>query len=212
VDYRGLSRSEDWRHLIDSLSRSDPERLAPGAERLAFWINAYNVLAIDVVVQHYPVASIRDAGTLLRPVWKREAGRIGGRGTSLDEIEHERIRPAGDPRIHAAIVCASLSCPSLRREPFRAADLDAQLDDAMRAWMADPRKGLRLDPSGNAVWLSKIFDWFEADFAPEGGALRFAARFAPEPTARALEAGASRLRVRHMDYDWRLNDLASAAR
>jgi len=212
VDYRGLTRSAEWRRLLESLSGSDPSRLEGGAEALAFWVNAYNILAIDTVVRSYPLASIRDAGSLLRPVWKREAGRIGGRAYSLDEIEHERIRTAGDPRVHAAIVCASLSCPALRREPFRAADLDAQLDAAMRDWMADPNKGLRLDPASDTVWLSKIFDWFEEDFANAGGALRFAARYAPEPARQRLEAEGERPRVRYLDYDWRLNDLAGTPR
>jgi len=208
VDYRGLTRSAEWRRLLESLSRSDPSLLESREEQLAFWINAYNILAIDTVVRSYPLASIRDAGTLLRPVWKREAGRIGGRTYSLDEIEHEQIRRAGDPRVHAAIVCASLSCPALRREPFRAAELDAQLDAAMRAWLADPNKGLRIDPASDTVWLSKIFDWFEEDFAAAGGVLRFAARYAPEPARHRLEAEGERLRIRYLDYDWRLNDLA----
>jgi hypothetical protein len=208
VDYRGLTRSADWRRLLESLSRSDPARLERREQQLAFWINAYNILAVDTVVRSYPLASIRDAGTLLRPVWKREAGRIGGRAFSLDEIEHGQVRSAGDPRTHAAIVCASLSCPALRREPFRAAELDAQLDDAMRTWMADPGKGLRLDPASDRVWLSKIFDWFAEDFAAAGGPLRFAARYAPEPARQTLESEGDRLRVRYFDYDWRLNDLA----
>jgi hypothetical protein len=87
-------------------------------------------------VRHPGIASIRDIGSLLRPVWNREAGRVGRRARSLGEIEHEILRPLGDPRIHGAIVCASVSCPPLRREPFAAARLDAQLDDQMRRWLA----------------------------------------------------------------------------
>ena len=89
VDYRALSSSPRWRQLISSLEASSPAALRRREERLAFWINAYNVLAIDLVLQNYPVVSIRDIGSLFSPVWKREAGRIGGRSYSLHEIEHE---------------------------------------------------------------------------------------------------------------------------
>ena len=97
----------------------------------------------------------------------------------------------GDPRAHAAVICASTSCPALRREPFSAARLDAQLDDAMRSWMADPGKGLKLDRAGNTIHLSKIYDWFEEDFAAQCGALKFDARYAPEDTKDWLKANAS---------------------
>ena len=154
VDYAALRRSEDWRRLVASLSASDPAQLAERSQRLAFWIDAYNVLAIELVVRNQPRESIRDIGTLFSPVWKREAGRIAGRPYSLDEIEHAILRPLGEPRIHAAIVCASVSCPSLAREPYRAETLDAQLDASLRRFLADPRKGSRLDAARGALVLS----------------------------------------------------------
>jgi hypothetical protein len=212
VDYRALTVSPQWRALVASLAASEPSRLASRDEQLAFWIDAYNILAIELVLKSYPVASIRDAGSIFRPVWKRTAGRVGGRGYSLDEIEHDIVRPLGDPRVHAALVCASTSCPALRREPFRAAELDRMLDAATQEWLADPRKGLRLEPESRTLWLSKVFDWFEPDFAAAGGVRRFAARYAPEAARRALEDEAASLRIRYLDYDWSLNDLAPAAR
>ncbi len=138
VDYRGLTRSADWPRLLESLAESRPEKLATPAEKLAFWINAYNILTIDLVVQHYPVSSIKDVGSFVRPVWDLEAGVVGGKTYTLDQVEHEILRPLGEPRIHAAIVCASISCPPLRREPYRAAALDAQLDDSLRRWLSNP--------------------------------------------------------------------------
>jgi hypothetical protein len=207
VDYLALTRSSDWRRLVESLAASDPAGLAGREQRLAFWINAYNILAIETVVAHYPVDSIRDVGSLWRPVWKRSAGRIAGEPYSLDRIEHEIVRPMGDPRAHAAVICASTSCPALRREPWRAERLDAQLDDAMRRWLADPGKGLRIDRADRTVTLSKIFDWFEEDFEAAGGALAFAARHAP-PDARAWIGANPDADVEYFDYDWRLNDLA----
>jgi hypothetical protein len=208
VDYAGLGRSAAWRRLVAGLERFDPDALGSRAERLAFWINAYNLLAIDLVVKGYPLESIRDLGSLWRPVWKREAGRVGGRPVTLDEIEHEILRPLGEPRIHAAIVCASLSCPALRREPYGAEQLEAQLDAAARRWLADREKGLALDPERGTLALSKIFDWFAQDFAAQGGVLAFATRHAPPAERAWLERHAGRARLRYLDYDWRLNDLA----
>src|SRR5262245_3971188 len=206
VDYAALRGSADWEALLASLAASEPARLATREERLAFWIDAYNVLAIDVVRRGYPVASIRDLGSLLRPVWKKPAGTIGGRSYTLDEIEHEILRPLGEPRIHGAIVCASLSCPPLRREPYRAAALDAQLDDNMRRWLADPRKGARLERASTTLTLSPIFDWFAEDFGDD--AVGFVARHLPPADAAWIREHRGELRVRWFEYDWSLNDTA----
>ena len=211
VDYRGLRGSADWGRLIASLERAEPPPPLERDAHIAFFVNAYNVLAIQVVLRGYPLESIRDAGSLIWPVWKRTAGRIGGEEYTLDQIEHEILRPLGEPRIHAAIVCASTSCPSLYREPFDAARLDAQLDRVVRAWLADPRKGLRLDRRSGTLHLSRIFEWFEEDFAAAGGVLAFARRYADPEVAAWLEAHPDRVRIEYFEYDWALNDLADPA-
>jgi hypothetical protein len=207
VDYRGLASSADWQRLVAGLDDADPESLDGRAERLAFWIDAYNILAIDLVVRHPGIASIRDIGSLLRPVWDREAGSVGGRARSLGEIEHEILRPMGEPRIHGAIVCASVSCPPLRREPFASTPLDAALDEQMRRWLASPAKGLRVDRETGTLHLSRVFDWFAEDFDASGGALAFASRYAPAPERAWLAAHAGELRIRNLPYDWALNAL-----
>ena len=209
VDYAALragpgARAPVWQKAVDELAGCRPETLH-GPDAMAFWIDAYNVLAIDVVVVRQPAKSIRDVGNLLRPVWRYEAGRIGGQAYSLDAIEHEILRPMGDPRIHAAIVCASLSCPPLRRAPFRGSDLEASLDDQMRRFLADPRKGARLD--GDTLWLSRIFDWFEDDFDAVGGVRAFVGPHLPAEIQSALRARPEPPRIRHLDYDWSLNAL-----
>ena len=209
VDYRALGRSAQWRRLVAGLAAVDPSRLRTREERLAFWIDLYNLLAIDLVVRHYPVASIRDIGNLLRSVWRREAGRVGGRPVTLHEVEHEILRPLGEPRIHAAIVCASTSCPSLRREPYTPARLDTQLDDSLRRFLADPDKGARYEPATHTLWLSRIFDWFEEDFEPAGGVLAFVEPHLDAGTRRALAGRGRPPRVRHLEYDWARNDLAA---
>jgi len=209
VDYAALKRSSAWQKLVFQLGRARPRSLASRADQLAFWINAYNILAIQMVVDHYPVASIRDIGSFLRPVWKRTAGRIDGESISLDEIEHDVLRKLGEPRIHAAIVCASTSCPSLRREPYTAEGLDDQLESSTRAWIASPTKGLAIDEAAGAVRLSRIFDWFASDFEKSGGVLAFVADHA-SPVQRAwLRENGARARIEYFEYDWTLNDVAS---
>ena len=195
VDYAGLRESGALEPVVASLAACRPEGLAK-AEAMSLWINAYNVLVIDKIVRERPERSIRDLGSLLRPVWKRPAGRVGGSMRSLHEIEHEILRPMGDPRIHGAIVCASQSCPSLRRESFDPARLDAQMEEQMRVFLADRRKGARQE--GTRLRLSKIFDWFEEDFRPAGGVVAFVRPyldFDPGPDPKVV----------WFDYDWSLN-------
>jgi hypothetical protein len=206
VDYAGLSRSVAWRRVVASLSEADTAALSSSSERLSFWINAYNILAIDFVVRSYPIASIRNLGSILRPVWDRQAGVIGGRPYTLNFIEHEILRPMGEPRVHGAIVCASRSCPSLRRSPYEAPQLEAQLSEAMTAWLADPRKGMRIDPKSRTVFLSRIFEWFAADFSSGGGVLEVVSRYAPETARTWLKRAMPDVRVKYLDYDWGLND------
>lgn len=208
VDYRALSSppvAASWRTLVDGLAGLPAP--ASRAEKLALWINAYNILAIDTVVHSYPIDSIRDVGSFLRPVWKRRAGVVAGRTVSLDEIEHAILRPLGDARMHAAIVCASTSCPSLRREPFTAAHLDAELDGAMRRWLASPTKGLRIDRDGGRVTVSRIFHWFAGDFDALGGVRAVVTRYAPEADRAWLQQHADDATLDYFDYDWSLNDV-----
>jgi hypothetical protein len=209
VDYPAIAKSQEWKRLVGSLADTHLASLRSRDEKLAFWINAYNLLAIDLVAEHYPVDSIRDIGSLFSPVWKRPAGVVGGRSVTLDEIEHEIVRPMGDPRAHAAVICASTSCPALPREPLRAATLDTQLDAAMHAWLADPGKGLRIDREANTIHLSKIFDWFDEDFAAAGGVLPFVTRYAPRPDQSWLREKGGRARIAYFDYDWNVNALAN---
>lgn len=209
VDYAALRTSPAWERLIVSLRESDPRRVRSRRAKIAFWINAYNILAIDLVRRHYPIDSIRSIGGFFSPVWKKKAGEIGGRSYTLHEIEHEILLPMGEPRVHGAMVCASLSCPPLRREPYRAADLDAQLDDNARRWLADPRKGARIDRATRTLRLSRILDWFADDFGDS--VLPFVAAHLPDDDASFVRAQGDALRIRYFDYDWSVNDYSTAA-
>ena len=195
VDYAAVAADAHYPAALSALASFPLAQLDGPRERMAFFINAYNLLAIKMVVDHQPLASIKDVGNLLWPVWKRAAGRLDGRPVSLDDIEHAHLRRAGDPRVHFAIVCASLSCPDLRAEPYRAAALESQLDEQVTAFLANPGKGLRVE--GNTVRVSKIFAWFAADFAAPGGIEKFIAGY--RALARDAKVEAT------LDYDWRLN-------
>ena len=210
VDYRGLQQEPaagEWRRLLGSLAETPPPSMRN--QELALWINAYNILAIDMVLRHYPVASIRDIGSLWRPVWKLEAGTVAGRPVSLHEIEHDILRPLGDPRIHAAIVCASTSCPSLWRQPYSPSRINEQLDDTMRRWLADSDKGLQIDRADNRVRLSQIFKWFREDFDALGGVAASIRLYAPEDPPEDvrgwLKAGGRNASIDYLPYDWSLN-------
>lgn len=190
VNYRGIAGDADFAAAVKIMSAFDLSQLKTRNEKLAFYINAYNVAAIRKVLEKYPAQSIRDAG---EGVWKQAAIELGGKSYSLDAIEHSILRPLGDARMHFAIVCASLSCPDLRREAYRAAKLGAQLEDQTRTFLNNTTKGLRTE--GNRLHQSAIFNWFAKDF---GDIARFQSRY-----VKNLPASAERL---ELPYNWQLNE------
>jgi len=195
VDYAGLGRDPRFAMVVNAIEQWPLSELDGREETLAFYINAYNVFAAKTVIEHLPVESIKDVGSVFKSVWKKPAGAIGGQVITLDDIEHERLRKMGEPRIHMAIVCASVSCPDLRTEAYRAERLDAQLDQQTQAFLDNTSKGLRLD--GSTAHTTRIFDWFGEDFAAAGGVAAFIRRYhdLPEGTPIALD----------LPYDWSLN-------
>ncbi len=205
VDYRGLAKAPEWKTLVHQVSSARPSRLNRHGQ-IAYWINAYNILTIDLVLKHYPVSSIKDIGSFFSPVWGVEVAKIEGQSISLDRIEHEILRPMGDPRVHSAIVCASISCPPLSRTPFRPEALDADLEAAMRAWLASPEKGFRIDRRAGRITISKIFDWFEDDFDAGGGVVDTIERYVADDDAHWLHSEGKKVSIRYFDYDWSLNE------
>ena len=209
VDYRGLRGESDPALLtyLASLSGAcgpDYERWTR-AERIAFWINAYNAFTVRLILDHYPIASIRKIGWLPGAAFREKfipmEGLKGG-SISLDDIENGTLRSAlREPRIHFALVCASRSCPPLRGEAYRGADLDRQLDDQARTFLHDPAKN-RVDAAAKTLYLSSIFQWFRGDFESAAGSL-------PSYVARYLDDGTGHLSdfdIKFLDYDWSLND------
>lgn len=220
-DYAGLKkdRSKLDTYLMQLRSLS-PEQLAKlkRADRYAFWINVYNAYTISLVVDNYPLESIKDLGGVFKSVWKKRfipLGRLYPEADegdlNLDEIEHEILRPRfKDARVHAAVNCASISCPALLDEAFVGERLNAQLDAQVRAWLADPSRN-QYDPGENRVRLSKIFDWFEEDFERDGGSvLGWVRKYAPDSRQNWL--GSAKIKIKYLDYDWDLNDSKSGGR
>jgi hypothetical protein len=203
VNYPAMKKDPAYSKLIADLKKFSPTTLKTPKEKMTFWINTYNVMAVKMVVDHYPVDSIKDAGSVFSSVWKKEVGVVGGKKVTLNDIEHEILRKMGDPRIHVAIVCASVSCPDLRNEAYTSDKLDAQLDDQFKQFLENRGKGFQLDRGKKRVTLSKIFDWFEEDFEPKGGVLPFLARYAPEKDRAFLKK--EKLKVSYLDYNWDLN-------
>ncbi len=204
VDYPKIAKDPNYASLLTDLEKASLTELRTSQDKLVFWMNAYNVMAVKMVLDHYPVKSIKDAGSFFQAVWKKKVGTIAGKVRTLNEIEHEILRKLGEPRIHVAIVCASVSCPDLRKEAYTVKEMDAQLDDQLRLFLANAEKGLRVEGS-KQVRLSSIFKWFKEDFDSKGGVLAFLAPFAPDNAQATLKNGSPR--ISYLDYDWGLNQL-----
>lgn len=205
VNYKKLAKDQAYTKLIKDLENVSLSTLKTREEKLAFWINVYNVMAAKMVLDNYPVKSIKDAGSLFTAVWKKPVGVVAGKKRTLNEIEHEILRKMGEPRIHVAIVCASVSCPDLRPEAYTAGKLNSQLDDQMKQFLANAKKGLQVDAKKGRLYLSSIFKWFEEDFEAKGGVRTFIAPYSPETVKKSVQN--NRLRVSYLDYDWGLNEL-----
>ena len=203
VDYKGFVRdSATLNAYLKVLAAAHPnDKSWTRSEQMAYWINAYNAYTIQLVLRHYPVASIKDIKNglaFVNSVWDIKFIRIQGYTYDLNNIEHNILRPVfKDARVHAAINCASYSCPRLLGEAFTADRLDAQLDAVMRGFVNDP---LRNRIVVGKAEVSSIFKWFKGDFERDGGSLRgFLNKYAAVQLADQTD-------IDYLDYDWRLNE------
>jgi len=199
VDYQALKQNGKLEAAYQQLSNFPVKNLSNKKEKLAFYINAYNILALKMVVDHWPLDSIKDVGSLISPVWGKSAGSIDGETVSLDDIENKILRPLGEPRIHFAIVCASVSCPDLRNTPYTASNLNAQLDEQIQQFLSNADKGLRI--GNESIQISKIFDWFGKDFKPVGGVEAFIRRYRSDLPQLPLKE--------NINYDWDVNGITA---
>lgn len=173
-------------------------------DQFAFWANLYNARTIALVLERYPLASIREinlGGSLFGSgPWRAKLVKVEGVDLSLDDIEHEILRKLWrDPRVHYAVNCASIGCPDLPREAFTGAALETMLERGARAYVNHPRG---VSVAGDAVTASRIYSWFAADFGDQAALLAHWRRYAAGPQAQAL---AQASRIAGYDYDWRLN-------
>jgi len=205
-DYRAVTPADRARlhGYIEKLTGTDPRRY-PRAVQLAYWINLYNALTVEVVLQHYPVKSIRRiyGGLFGTGPWNRKLIAVAGRPLSLNDIEHRILRPIWrDPRIHYAVNCASLGCPNLAAQAFTAENAERLLDTGARAYINHPR-GVSF--KGGRLTLSKIYKWFAVDFGgTRQGVLAHLQRYAGPELRAQLGGYDGRVRYR---YDWGLNGM-----
>jgi hypothetical protein len=183
----------------------------PRAEAYVFWGNLYNAVTLKVIIDRYPVGSIREIKSdswfdfkSYNGPWRQQRVSVEGRRLSLDDIEHEIMRPTfKDPRVHYIVNCASYGCPNLMNRVWRAATLEADLEAAARAFVNHPR-GVTVLPDGT-LRVSSIYRWFIADFGGDDAGLVAHFRQYAEGTLAQRLAGSPR--IAEDDYDWSLNRL-----
>ncbi|MEO0470846.1 MAG: DUF547 domain-containing protein [Bacteroidota bacterium] len=203
VDYVGFGQDRTaLQNYLKSLSNNPPNAVHWSEnEQLAYWINAYNAFTVELVLQHYPVDSIKTLGPKLQipgvnSVWDLSFFQIGGIDMTLNVIEHEILRKQFDePRIHFAINCASFSCPNLIQQVYHADQLETQLQKQAIAFVNDPSKN-RI--TAEQVELSQIFQWYAGDFTKRCSLIDYVQQFAEvriSPSAK----------IEYITYDWSLN-------
>ena len=204
VNYAGLKNdSGTLESYLDLLAVNAPSDRATFQTGLAFWINAYNALTIKGVLDHYPTTSVRKI-KLFGGFFSRIKFQVGGRSYTLDNIEHDIIRSEfGDPRIHFALICASLGCPILENRAFVPETLEERLDNATANFINNPEK-VRLDRENGVLHLSQIFEWYAEDFEDtHDSVINFISEYLPEADTAFLAR--AEIQIQYLQYDWRLN-------
>jgi hypothetical protein len=204
VNYKGFKADESgFDQYLDMLSKNAPKSSWSKKEQMAYWINAYNAYTIKLILNHYPVESIKDIGSKIKipfvtTPWAAKFFTIGGDKMSLDNIEHGTLRKKyDDPRIHFALVCASISCPRLRNEAYTADKLNAQLDDQGKDFLNNPAKN---KITKTEAQLSKYFDWYKGDWTDNGQTVvKWVNKYSDTKISTDTK-------ITYLDYNWSLNE------
>ena len=203
----GRVSPEDRKRLKDYIASLESVRVStlPQPAQMAFWINLYNAKTIDIVLDHYPVKSIRDislGGLFTVGPWKQKNMMVEGKSLSLDSVEHDILRKQWrDPRVHYAVNCASYSCPNLAAKAWTPEKLEEMLDEGARAYVNHPR-GARIEKG--KLTLSRIYDWYRADFGKtDAEVIRHVSAYASPDLKKKLATVGE---IDGYDYDWSLNE------
>lgn len=207
IDYKNLKKDpKDLDSTIVALSMVTQKEYDSWSEqqKIAFWINAYNANILKLIIDNYPVESIKKLGPPIVGPWIKKRFSLLGSKRSFYEIENSILRKEfNEPRIHFALNCASASCPVLRNEPYIGSTLNVQLDDAGRMFLRDMTRN-RIDKEKRTLFLSKIFDWYKEDFQKEGTVQQFIGRYVAAEDQEFLKLNTSM--ISSLDYNWSLND------
>ena len=214
VDYKNLKNDNRLDKYLSQLSNTNPDKLK-GDEKLAFWVNAYNAFTLQIVTANYPIESITDLNTggkiiaylLGDTVWDKKFITINNKKYSLNDIEHKILRKMNEPRIHFAIVCASISCPELLNEAFESNTLENQLESQTRKFLDDKTRN-DYDLKNRQANISELFNWFDDDFGDsDENVLIFISKYVPEKTSQDIKSNVTEWNISYNDYNWNLNEL-----
>lgn len=202
VNYEGFKSERDkLNQYLELLKDNAPNDNWTDDEKLAYWINAYNAFTIDLILQYYPVSSIRDIGSKIQvpfvnSPWDIKFIEIGGEKLDLNNIEHGIIRERfNEPRIHFAVNCASYSCPVLRNEAYVASKLDSQLEEQTISFVNDTKRN---KISAKKAELSKLFSWYKGDFTKDQSLVEFINKYSNTKISKSTK-------ITHLEYGWTLN-------
>lgn len=204
VDYAGLKAVEaKLDAILRDIQLADIETLGRD-ERLAFLLNSYNAFTLKLIVENYPIDSIKEIAGADR--WDAIRWKLAGQTVSLNQIEHELIRPHFvEPRIHFALVCAAVGCPPLRNEAYSGRKLEDQLADQSRYVHAHDT-WFRHDRAANKIYLTRLYNWYESDFVQAAGSV---IEFIRKNSSQLADDDAPE--ISWLDYDWALNDIKNKA-
>jgi len=199
VNYKTLlQHKQQLQQLMQQVGNYDVSQ-APASERKAFYLNAYNVLVLEQVLQHYPVKSVRD----IPGFFDKIKFEVAGQQLTLNELETKKLRePFSDARVHFALVCAAISCPPLRNEAYTPAAVEQQLDDQSRHTLQHPQF-IKIQSGDKRVLVSEIFKWYRPDFLTEASSiLNYINKYRQEPIPVAYT-------LVYYPYNWQLNDTSA---
>jgi hypothetical protein len=208
VDYAGLkAHPEDLNRYLGQVAavRKAEFKKWGEAEQIAFLSNAYNAYTLKLIIDHYPLKSIKDIGNFINGPWDQPAVKLFGETMDLNTVEHKILRvDYAEPRLHFVLVCAAKGCPPLRGGAYVGARLEAQLVDQAKQFLAETAKN-RIAASERTVYLSPIFKWYGSDFEKKSGSALAALK---SSWPRKLPTGYEQFKIRYTDYDWSLNELS----